>query len=245
MIADIWTVMWKEGKELLLQRGRFRGGLVGLLFFIGVFGIFMPLQSGREWVESPIGLLYWAWVPFLLVSGVIADSFAGERERHTLETLLASRLSDLAILLGKVSAAIAYGWLVTLTSVLLGLITVNLAFGQGQLLLYPPAIALGILALTFLVSWLSSGLGVLVSLRAATVRQAQQTFSIAFFLFFVPLFLIQFLPVGWRAGAARLLMQADLATLAGILLTGLLALDLLLLLAAVAHFKRTRLILEQ
>ncbi|HEY5573791.1 MAG TPA: hypothetical protein VIK64_12300, partial [Anaerolineales bacterium] len=78
MIADIWTIVWKESKEILLQRGNLRGGWVGLLVFIGVFGIFMPLQSGPDWVESPAGLFVWGWVPFLLVSGVVADSFAGE-----------------------------------------------------------------------------------------------------------------------------------------------------------------------
>jgi hypothetical protein len=46
MIIDILTVLWKEIKEILLQRGRFRGGWVGLLFIIGVFGIIMPLQFG-------------------------------------------------------------------------------------------------------------------------------------------------------------------------------------------------------
>ena len=37
---------------------------------------------------------------------MIADGIPGERERHTLETLLASRLSDRSILLGKVMAAV-------------------------------------------------------------------------------------------------------------------------------------------
>ena len=72
---------------------------------IAVFGVFLPLQNGASWVTSPITMVYWAWMPLMLVTGVIADSFAGERERHTLETLLASRLPDRAILLGKVAAA--------------------------------------------------------------------------------------------------------------------------------------------
>ena len=54
MIGDIWTIIWKEAKEILLQRGNLRGGWFGLLIFVGVFGIFMPLQSGPSWVESPI-----------------------------------------------------------------------------------------------------------------------------------------------------------------------------------------------
>jgi ABC-2 type transport system permease protein len=110
MINDITTIIWKEIKEIFLQRPNFRGGWAGLLVLLAVFGIFIPLQSGPAWVSSPANLAIWSWVPYLLVSGVVADSFAGERERHTLETLLASRLSDRAILFGKIGAALVYGW---------------------------------------------------------------------------------------------------------------------------------------
>jgi ABC-2 type transport system permease protein len=110
MIADVWTVIWKEWRELLRQRESMRGGVLRLLIFVGVFGIFLPLQVGREWINSPKLLMLWAWVPLFLVSSVVADGFAGERERHTLETLLASRLSDRAILFGKLGAALSYGF---------------------------------------------------------------------------------------------------------------------------------------
>ena len=36
MIGDIWTIIWKEAKEILLQRGNLRGGWFGLLIFNGV-----------------------------------------------------------------------------------------------------------------------------------------------------------------------------------------------------------------
>jgi hypothetical protein len=109
-MVDILSIVWKEFRELLIQKPNLRGGWFGLLVFIGVFGVMLPLQSGQAWVESPIGILYWIWVPFMMVSTMIADSFAGERERHTLETLLASRLTDTSILLGKIFAALTYGW---------------------------------------------------------------------------------------------------------------------------------------
>ena len=167
----------KEWKELLRQRGSLRGGFFGVLVFMGVLGILLPIQFGAEWVESASQMIIWGWLPFLLVSGVIANSFAGERERHTLETLLASRLSDRAILFGKVAAAISYGWGLSMACMLLGLITVNVVHGKGQLLMYDWEIGLGTIVFSFLIAALGSGLGILVSLRASTVRQAQQTFS--------------------------------------------------------------------
>jgi len=236
--------VWKEGKELMQMSAGFRGGRFGMLIFALVFGVFMPLQTGPDWVTSPISLAYWAWVPFLLVSGVIADAFAGERERHTLETLLASRLSDRAILFGKIAAGIAYGWGITLACILTSLVTINIAHGQDRLLLYPFAIAAGILALTFLISMLSSGLGVMVSLRAATVRQAQQTFSLAFFLLFIPAFALPMLPAEWQVRIAGLFVQADVGTIMLWVVAVLVILDAGLLLLAMRAFQRARLILD-
>jgi ABC-2 type transport system permease protein len=222
-----------------------RGGRLGPFLLVAVFGIFLPLQSGRAWVESPAVLVYWIWVPFLLVGGIVADSFAGERERHTLETLLASRLSDRAILFGKVAAAVGYAWGVALLSLLAGLVTVNIAHGEGELLLYPVTTAVGVALLSLLVATLAAGLGVLVSLRAATVRQAAQALSIfTLLLVFIPSFGFPLLPVELRQRLLQALAGADVAQL--ILVAGLIlvVLDAGLLAAAMARFQRARLILD-
>jgi ABC-2 type transport system permease protein len=243
MMADVWTVMWKEWKEILVYSGgRTR---LSLLLFVGVFGVYLPLQSGRAWVESPTVLAYWAWVPLFLVSSVVADSFAGERERHTLEALLATRLSDQAILVGKIGAAIGYGWGLTLVSLLLGLITVNVVHGQGELLLYPPAVGLGIILLSFLGAGLAASAGVLVSLRAATVRQAQQSLNLAvMLLLFVPIFGLQALPAEWQARLLGALQTANVTAVMAVVILILLVLDAVLFVAALTRFQRTRLILD-
>jgi ABC-2 type transport system permease protein len=236
--------MRKEWKEMVLQRPNLRGGWVGLLVLLGVFGIFIPLQSGREWVTSPVNMALWAWVPFILVSAVVADSFAGERERHTLETLLASRLSDRAILFGKVGASMIYGWVLTVGSLLLGLVTINIVYGKGQLLLYPVGLGFGILVLILLVSIFSAALGVLVSLRAASVRQAQQSFNVAILAFLIPLFLFPLLPEDIKATIMQGLSGVNLTLLfIGILLI-LSVIDAGLLALAVIRFQRPRLILD-
>lgn len=244
MIQDISTMIWKEARELMMLRSGLRGGWTGLLILIGVFGVLMPLQSGPEWLQAPSTVLLWAWVPFILVNSVVADSFAGERERHTLETLLASRLSDRAILFGKISSAIAYGWGITLLGLLVALVTINIAHGEGELLFFPPLFGLAVLVLSFLVSWLASGLGVLVSLRAASVRQAQQTLSLAFLFLFVPLFLLPILPVELRETVSRAVSGIDIQLAVTIIILVLLGIDLGLLAAARRKFNRARLIIN-
>lgn len=245
MINDIFAIIWKEAREIFALRSTMRGGWIGLLVFVIVFGVLMPLQNGPQWLESPATILIWAWVPFILVNSVVADSFAGERERHTLETMLASRLSDRSILFGKIATAIAYGWGLTLVSVALALITINLAFGAGKIILFSPIFGFAILALSFLVSSLSAGLGVLVSLRATTVRQAQQTLSFAFLFFFIPLFLFPFLPSDWQEQTVRFLNRLDLNSLLWVAGGGLLMINITLLLLCTKRFDRRRLILAQ
>jgi ABC-2 type transport system permease protein len=244
MARDLRTVVWKELKEIFSQRGRSRGAKRSILIFLAVFGIFMPLQSGAEWLRSPIVMLYWAWVPFMLASSIVTDSFAGERERHTLETLLASRLPDRAILAGKIATAVIYGWGITLGCVLAGLVAINIVHGHGHILVYGATVAAGIFLLTFLVALLASGLGVLVSLRAATVRQAMQTFSIAFLLLFVPLFLLPLLPAPVKARLFAAVSKLDFtaAALAGAAF--LVIANAVILLIADKRFRRNRLILD-
>lgn len=245
MIADVVTVMWKDWKELLRQGGSPRRGWVSLAIVVGAFGIFMPLQFGRGWVETPAMLIYWAWVPLFLVGGSVADSFAGERERHTLETLLASRLSDRAILFGKFGAGVAYGWGLTMVSLIVGLVTVNVAYGRGELLLYAAPIFLGAVGVSLLGSGLVASIGVLISLRAPTVQQAMQRLSLGVMVVvFTPLLLSQVLPLDVRLRLGEALQAVDtigVLVIAGAILIGL---NAVFLSAAMARFRRARLILD-
>lgn len=244
-MADVLTVVWKETKEALRMGGGRRGGYLGMLLGIGVFGVFLPLQMGRSWVTSPSTLVFWAWVPLMLVSGVVADSFAGERERRTLETLLASRLPDRAILFGKVVAAIAYGWVQMIVMLLCGLVTVNIAHGSGGLLLYSPTFVVGGLAGGLLTAGLAATAGVLVSLRAATVRQAAQTLNISIMLcLFIPAFGLPALPERRKAALLSSLTTVGPARWIAIVGAVLVAADAVLLAAAMARFRRARLILD-
>ena len=245
MIGDLLTVAWKEWRELFQLGGSHRGGRFSLVILIGVFGVFLPLQAGAEWVQSPATVFYWGWVPLMLVGSAVADSVAGERERHTLETLLASRLPDGAILLGKMLAAVAYGWGLVLVMLLLSLLTVNLAARTGEVLMFPWQFAVGAPLLALLGAGLSATAGVLVSLRAPTVRQAAQTLNVGILLLiFIPVLGIQALPDSWNAQMGAWSMSIGIDGLLWVA-AGMLALvDLSLLAAAFARFRRARLILD-
>jgi len=128
LYTDIKTIIWKEWKENIFQFGGFSnpGGLVPLIILLIGIGVFLPAQIGRTWIESPQSLIYWAWIPLFLVINMIADSFAGEKERNTLETLLATCLTEKSIILGKVFSSVSYVFIIKCLLLLSGLVTVNI-----------------------------------------------------------------------------------------------------------------------
>lgn len=209
------------------------------LILIGVLGVFIAVQIGPAWVSSDVAL-YWLWLPLLQMTGVIAESVAGERERRTLETLLATRLDDRAILFGKIGAALAYGWILTLLSLGLGAATVSVVYGDGQFQFYRFPIAASLLGLALLGGLFVAAVGVLISLGAPTVRQAYQRLNIALLLVFVPLFSIQYLPAGWRQ--ALLPTEENWLLIALAATSGLVFVDAWLLTLVMARFRRPRLL---
>jgi ABC-2 type transport system permease protein len=244
MMPDILTVASKELREMLAfgdTRGRSK---FSLLIVILIFGIVIPLQNGREWVESPINVMVWGWMPFLWVSGVVADMFAGERERHTLEALLATRLSNHSILFGKLLAAITYGFALTWIIMLVSLVTINISFGQDGFLFYPVEMTLAALVFSILISGLSASIGVLVSLRAGSVRQAQQMMSAGMLVLFLPIMLIQFIPEGWRDVAGDILLNIEPVQAAIGIAVLLLVVETILIVIAMRLFQRSKLILD-
>lgn len=242
MMTDIGTIIWKETRDMLLQRG-WRGTLFNWLIMVALVGVFMPLQTGLEWLTAPFLTLLWCWLPCLSVVSLVADAFAGERERHTLETLLASRLPDQAILLGKVLTATIYGWSIQLVGLLLGWITINLSAGAGQLLFYSPLVLWGTVPLVLLLVLLVTGAGVLVSLRSSTVRQAYQKMSIIFLVIaFIPTLVTSLLPSETREVFLSWTLSSPNASLFFLGDGILLVLIVLVLALGLQRFQRSRLV---
>ena len=106
---------------------------------------------------------------------VVADAFAGERERHTLETLLSMPLADAAIFIGKFAAAVLYGWaFAVIASLVAAGVSERPASQRGADYFYAPEVFAGVLVLGLLVTALLVSTGILVSLRSPTVRQASR-----------------------------------------------------------------------
>jgi ABC-2 type transport system permease protein len=241
-MSDVRAMIWKEFRELL--QGGSRGKMMPVVLLL-IYGVFFPLQAGRSWVDSYQVIGFGLGISVFMVLSIVADTIAGERERHTLETLLASRLSDRSILIGKIAAVVLYGWGLTILSLIAGLIAVNLSVGNGHLLLYPTGRAIATMVLTFLFAILATGIGVLVSLRASTVRQAQQSLSIGWLaLFFLGVFGVQLISPATRARLEHRLSTVQLTTAVLVIVAILIVLDVIVLAVNFARFQRSRLILD-
>ncbi|MDA3935960.1 MAG: ABC transporter permease subunit [Actinomycetota bacterium] len=250
MISDIWLVVVKEYREVLLRQGGRRANIFNMVLIFAVFGVFMPLQTGEWWVQQPWTPIFWAWLPLFLVSALVADSFAGERERHTLETLLTTRLSDKAILFGKIAAAVIYGYGILLAVMVVSLVTINIAFATPhRLLFYRADVTLAVIVFGFLITFMVTVIGVMISLKATTVRQAGQALSLGILalLFFPGLifgYLYRVLPGDVQTQLLDFIEHLEPGV---VLLTVALvftALDAIFLAVAMKRFKRSRLIDE-
>lgn len=243
MFTDCFTVFLKEWKEIFQTRG-VKGYVFSWVLMTLLIGVYMPLQVGEEWVNSPLILLLWSWPPLLLVTGLVADTFAGERERHTLETLLASRLSDTAILFGKFLTGWVYAGTLFPMALLLGLITVNLAHPLSDgLRMYQPGTLLGILGIHSLLLLLISSIGMLISMRSNSVRSAYQKMSAAILVFaLAPSISVGVISDEMRNRIMQLLTQPHLGSGALLAVFILLVIDTLLLWLCVRNFKRNQLL---
>ena len=179
MKTDLQTVMWKDWKALFRDSTSRTKTILSLLAPL-MLAVYFPFEVGTRWVSEPIvSLLPCIPTVIVVVALTIPDSFAGERERHTLETLLASRLPDRAILFGKILVPMTVAMGVALLVLAIGLTTVNiLHWGDGPLF-YSSRVLITDLVLSFFFAVITAGAGVIISLRAETAQDAQQTLMAA------------------------------------------------------------------
>jgi len=193
-VSDIGTVVWKEWREQFLRRGMPSKAMWGSLFFVAIVGVGYPVfvafviggnvrglhanLDDTTYVNLVAfgGVMAMAFQGAIVTIGIIVDSFAGERERHTLETLLAGPLPDRAILAGKILAAVLF---ILATTTALGLFqfaAVLVLWGAAGLA-YAGALVAGPI-LGGLMGFLIACVGAIVSMRAATVKSAAQILSL-------------------------------------------------------------------
>ena len=164
------------------MNGSNNGNLIDTIFPNLPEAVRQTLSSYPKGLQVTYIMLVYFFAPFfliipLMVSGVIAsDSFAGEKERKTIEALLAAPFTDSELLMGKILAAFAPSMGVTLLGFTLYTVMVDaLTLGRFGFLLLPNLTWLVmILCLAPAASLLGIGATVIISSRVKGFREAQQ-----------------------------------------------------------------------
>jgi ABC-2 type transport system permease protein len=246
MRTDILTIMWKESKSLLRYGDNRWKGIAILVTPVALFGILIPIQFREGWLTGYWSLGIACFTPLLLIASTIAESFAGERERHTLETLLASRLPDRAILFGKLLTSVTFGWGMTMLLLFVSLMVVNLLDGQRGFQNYQPNILWMDILASLLMAGFVSSLGIVISLRSPTVQAASQSIMLMLFMPFLLLQAVVFLlPVFLPKSTIKAIAaEFNFTNIMLVVLAILLVVDIVLFLGSMARFQRSRLILS-
>jgi|GEM_PF-66061 len=178
ILKDAGTVFWKERREVFAP-GRRRSFLVQTSLLVLLFGALVPYLQGPYWISGSYPLvLHFLLVPLVAALPYVADAFAGEKERRTIETLLATRISEGGVFLGKFLGVWFVAYVQTLAVIVVGWAMLNV-YNYVELrlplpFLYPGPATFLLLVGSACSTALSTGLGALISLRSETVKGAQQ-----------------------------------------------------------------------
>ncbi len=244
MIADLRTVIWKEWRSLI--HGQSRRQLMVMVAMLAFWAVWLPVQTGADWMtDGVISILIAVLLPALVVAVTVPPAFAGERERKTLATLLATRLPDEAILFGKLVVPVVVGCLAMVAVLLVGLVAANAASWEGTPRFYDPVVIIPDLVIGFLVAIMSGAVGVAISLRARRVQDAQQTISMMLMLPAMGLGFVFFILAEMTGGIDQVAVRLDGVSgwLVALVFIGILVvIDVVLMGIAQRRFRRSRLI---
>jgi ABC-type Na+ efflux pump permease subunit len=186
-------------------------------------------------------MVVYFFAPFFLIVPVMAssvigsDSFAGERERKTIEALLATPISDSELLLGKILVSFIPAMLVTFVSYGLYMAIVDvMTYGTFGMLLLPTTNWLILmLGVTPAIALCSIGLTVMISSKVKGFREAQQI-SVVLLL---PVLGLVFAQISGLVVLGPLILAALIAILA--------AVDIAIFYVAVKIFRREEILAKQ
>ncbi len=203
----------------------------------------MEVRNQIEMMNGNQAMIYlvlvYLFAPFFLIiplmaSSVIAsDSFAGEKERKTIEALLATPISDDELLLGKILVSFIPSMAVTILSFIIYTVLVDILtrdiFG-GRIVLPNTTWLLLIFGAAPAIAFAAIGLMVVISARVKGFREAQEISGVLI----IPIIII----IVGQATGAFFLGEATLL----IMIIGLIVLDTITFYIGIRLFDREKIL---
>lgn len=167
------AVVWKEWTELLrLDQGLRSVGVrvVGA----GILGVVLAWRTGSSFGHDRDTILLLVQLTLLPTLPITPDSFAGERERHTLETLLATPIKEAELFLGKFIAILGFGVAFASLVTVLNAFVVAVRYGLPAVLRLSYGVLATGLGIGLLSAAILTGVGLILSVHVRSVRTANQ-----------------------------------------------------------------------
>lgn len=251
LLIDIYTIAWKEWKEVFQTGNDFIKSFIYLLIFlIAVVSIISsPATNIKEFTLDLFSSThFWTIIPcvLILIFSNRLNSIFEERKFHTLPSLLATRIPNYAIVIGKVSANTIYIWGATLLASMLSLIKINFISRIDSFTFYSLYFWLISSSFCLLVTILMASLSIIVSLYAKTELQ----FQLQYLLYSLSSLFIIHLSVIFFANLAFYIQETvefEKLLLISLVLCYFICftfIDSFLLFLAIKFFKRNRLMLN-
>lgn len=185
-MRTIGALVKKELWESFGDRSSRRGGFIQAAVLVVGLGFLGPRADVEGWASgAPLSILFFAFIPGVAAASMAADAFAGERERKTLETLLATPVGEGVLLAGKALAAIALGSVVGLLGLVAATATVR-AITDAPFLPSTTQ-ALGAVGAAVASSSLMAAAAIVVSMLVPVARATQQIISVGTMLVYAAL----------------------------------------------------------
>jgi ABC-2 type transport system permease protein len=176
-MGPLAALVKKELWESFGDRTARRGGIVQAAVLVIGLGFVGPNTKVSTWPsDDPLSVLLFAFIPGVAAASMAADAFAGERERRTLETLLATPVDESVLLLGKALASIVFGTAVGALGLVLAVVTVRGLTGSP---FFPTAHEIvGAIGATVGSSAIMAAAAIVVSMLVPVARATQQIISV-------------------------------------------------------------------
>jgi ABC-2 type transport system permease protein len=175
-VSAVVALVKKELLEIVGDPYARRGGILQAGILTLVLGVLVPLSSESAWYAgTPGAITAYAFLPGVAAAAIAADAFAGERERRTLETLLATPLGETIILVGKAMAAVIWALAVATMALAAAIVTLNLSHGAFA---PSPVVLLGAVGAAFASASFMASAAIVVSMLIPAARPAQQVASL-------------------------------------------------------------------
>jgi ABC-type Na+ efflux pump permease subunit len=182
------VIFWRELREALADRAFIRRSVFSIIALPALLFI-LDIKSAAPFVLATA-------TPSLLMAGVTGgaftwsvtlDSFVGERDRKTLETLLATPVSLLELLGGKVAANVAVAMVYSLLSFFLVAVGLQVSTRLRGLVYAPSPWTLGRMVVVIaMLSVLMVEIMVVISSQSRSTRAAQAVLVFPFTAVYFP-----------------------------------------------------------